>query len=31
LVLSALRHRAAELGVQATLLQTRTYREAREL
>src|SRR6201992_4075632 len=28
LVLSALRHRAAELGDQATFLQTRTYREA---
>jgi deoxyribodipyrimidine photolyase-related protein len=28
LVLSALRHRAAELGGQATFLQTRTYREA---
>lgn len=28
LVLSALRHRAAELGEQATFLQTRTYREA---
>jgi hypothetical protein len=28
LVLSALRHRAAELGDQALLLQTRTYREA---
>src|SRR6201999_2189743 len=28
LVLSALRHRAAELGDQAVFLQTRTYREA---
>ena len=28
LVLSALRHRAAELGDQALFLQTRTYREA---
>ena len=28
LVLSALRHRAAELGDQCTLLRTRTYREA---
>ncbi|OBH03307.1 deoxyribodipyrimidine photolyase [Mycobacterium sp. E2699] len=28
LVLSALRHRAAELGEQATFFQTRTYREA---
>ena len=28
LVLSAIRHRAAELGDQATFLQTRTYREA---
>src|ERR1700744_3952391 len=28
LALSALRHRAAELGDQATFLQTRTYREA---
>ncbi|MGO9250120.1 MAG: cryptochrome/photolyase family protein [Mycobacterium sp.] len=30
LVLSALRHRAAELGDQCTFLQTRTYREALE-
>lgn len=28
LVLSALRHRAAELGDQVTFLRTRTYREA---
>ena len=30
-LLSALRHRAAELGEQALFVQTRTYREARAM